>query len=147
MLIVTNANIKSIAKEQKENYDNMVRFTAENIVEKLKECDQKTWKNSYHTILHDSTDNHEAHTEPDNAILTLIYSDNPCHEWTNGVGKYEAKDNFPFSAFAAAAFEEDVNQKSLQILQELGINLNDPQYDEDDEDDEDHEDQDEDQDN
>lgn len=147
MLIVASlsrSETTKIAGEQKAAYREMVESTAQGIVDKLTgdNADQRgRWKNLFTTFLHEYTGDHEAHTDPDKAVLTLMYSDNPCSGFGQGAGekrdkdtlqskRHDDKDQFPFSSFAADAFEDDVKDAALTILRdEHDVNIDADEFD------------------
>lgn len=132
--------VRYVAKER-DSYREMVEGTAESIVSKLTKdhADERgRWNELFGLILHDFTSDHEAHTNPYLALLTLQYSDNACSGFGQGTGKDKKPDDeFPFCEFAADAFEDDVKDFALEVLKEQGINIDSDEFrkGEDDEDD------------
>lgn len=108
-------------------YRAMVTEAAEKIVAKLTgdHADERNrWHQLYVQYLHEYTCDHEAHTNPYNAIQTLIYSDHPCSGIRNDAGSDCGEgDEFPFAEFAVDAFEDDVNELAIELLEAHGLKI------------------------
>ena len=106
-------------RQQIEDYWSAVEDVAENIVAEINDADPEEDRDELLVrLLDESTEQHEYVINTDLQIHTLQFSNHPCASFIHGTFKseYAIHDSFPFQAFAADAFEEDVKDKVVELL-------------------------------
>ena len=104
-----------------EDYWSAVEDVAEHIVAEANDADPDEDRDELLTrLVDDHTQQHVCVINTDLQIHTLQFSNNPCASFFHGTfkNKYDIHDSFPFQAFADDAFEEDVKDKVLELLDE-----------------------------
>jgi len=101
-----------------EDYWTSVEAVAEAIVAEFNDADAEDRNELLTRLVHEHTDQHDYVIGTNVQIHTLQFSNHPCASFFNGTCKadYSAHDEFPFAAFAADAFEADVRDKVLELL-------------------------------
>ena len=105
--------------QQIEEYRNAVADVAEHIVAEINDADPDEDRDELLVrLLDESTEQHEYVINTDLQIHTLQFSNHPCASFIHGTFKseYGIHDSFPFQVFAADAFEEDVKDKVVELL-------------------------------
>ena len=107
--------------QQIEDYWSAVEDVAENIVAEVNDADPEEDRDELLLrLLDEHTEQHEYVINTDFQIHTLQFSNHPCASFFHGTFKneYAIHDSFPFQVFAADAFEADVKDKVLELLDE-----------------------------
>ena len=108
-------------RQQIEDYWSAVEDVAENIVAEVNDADPEEDRDELLLrLLDEHTEQHEYVINTDFQIHTLQFSNHPCASFFHGTFKneYAIHDSFPFQVFAADAFEADVKDKVLELLDE-----------------------------
>lgn len=104
-----------------DDYWQAVQEVAENIVAELNDAETNENRDEFLSrLVHEGIDQHDYVVRDDLQIHTLQYSQHPCAALFNGTilgHLYQSGDSFPFSVFAADAFEADVIDK-IKLLVE-----------------------------
>lgn len=107
------------AKQQHDDYWQAVQDVAEGIVAELQDTDDEDRNELLTRLVHETIDQHDYVIRDDLQIQTLQHSQHPCTALFNGTllgHRYHPGDSFPFSAFAADAFEADVTETIKGLL-------------------------------
>ena len=104
-----------------DDYRRAVQDVAENVVAELQDADTDDDRDELLTqLVHDRIDQHVYVINDELQIHTLLYSAHPCAAFFSGTYKsdYNSTDSFPFTDFAADAFEMDVTAKVKDLMEE-----------------------------
>lgn len=104
--------------QQIEVYWSAVENVAEHIVAEFNDADDEDRDELLTRLVNEHTEQHDYVIGTELQIYTLQFSNHPCASFFHGTFKtrYDIHDSFPFQAFAADAFEEDVKDKVLELL-------------------------------
>lgn len=105
--------------QQIEDYWSAVEDVAEHIVADFNDADPDDDRDELLIrLVNEHTEQHDYVIGTELQIYTLQFSNHPCASFFHGTFKstYDIHDSFPFQAFAADAFEEDVKDKVLELL-------------------------------
>lgn len=104
--------------QQIEAYWSAVEDVAEHIVAEFNDADDEDRDELLTRLVNEHTEQHDYVIGTELQIHTLQFSNHPCASFFHGTFKnrYDIHDCFPFQVFAADAFEADVKDKVLELL-------------------------------